>query len=455
MRVELPSQHEGYWWLDASPDRRLPGFLETTERHVLTVVGNLADPEATESSANVIHGLCNGQRITLVEVSERFGVRRILPDSTSTYYCPIVLFCDIDLTGHPIKFDKLDLTLDRMEVFAARSGLTLSEAADETVLTHSPLPSLTAVDANGRHYTLDGAVWTEHNQRVSHWREQEILTIELPLALSVPELLQIPVGSIQHLLHLASGYPARILDLRVSNRSRSTAGISPWATVVVYRGSTADQGEGRRVASYDYLLTLGDLPFDEIIPRWMELVQTLGVAIDILFSLNGPNSGFVSTRLLNAAAAAEGIHRRLNSSRETPTERQQTRITRILACINVARDRKWLAGKLSHSHRLTLAARLRELRDEGGLAFQQHEGDPTKWVAVIVRLRDMVAHSLDDIERRPAALHRLGSMLDLLLRIVLLRRLGLSEDVLRHRLARHMQWSYLRDALEKDVPEIF
>lgn len=455
LRNELPDRYVGHWWIDSDPERQLPGFLTISNEHELTIIGSLVGSSLDGSRTQVIHGRANGRQITLIEVSTRFDNPALSSNATSTYYCPVVLVGNIDLTGHALEFDRIDVTFERMGVFAARSGLAESDGgAGSSELSHASVPVLTASDSLGRRYTLEGVLWSDHNQRSVQWNEDEILTIDLPSPLIVRDLLQSPVGSLQNLLHLCSGYPTRILDLQVSSSASPQTPSTSWMQVILYAG-TPDPDRDRQVQGHEYLMTLKDVPFADIIPRWMDLSHILGISIDILFGLDGPHSGFVSTRLLNAAAAAEGMHRRLNPQRETPDEKHADRVARLLNLILDRKDKSWLDRKLKYSHRLDFSTRLHELCREAGTAFLPYSGNQRKWATVIVRLRNMVAHSLDNVERRPAALHRLGTTLGLLLRIVLLQRLGLDADRLAQRLSVHMQWSYLKAALQADVPEIF
>jgi hypothetical protein len=60
-----------------------------------------------------------------------------------------------------------------------------------------------------------------------------------------------------------------------------------------------------------YLFTLQDIAFDEVLPAWLKLHARAWLPLGMLFGLRYIPEGYVSTRLLTAATAAEALHREL------------------------------------------------------------------------------------------------------------------------------------------------
>lgn len=456
---EAPARLEGSWWLPSNPTVQLNGFVELGDSHTLTVFGSLnPDPSGdVECNPDVIHGLCNGRYITLIECSTRFDSTQFAGFATSTYFAPVILSGHVDFTRGGPTFDQVEVTLDRMVEFSARTGIRRDFGDEAETARHEPALSLSAEYA-GVTYELHSDFYGQAKPGFMEWREKEVLAVTLPDRVPIQTVLQRVLGPFLNLLNLASGYPTSLEALRVRRSIDAKDGLSPWADVSIYAGAV-DPAEQRSVQPQQYLVTLDDVPFDMLIPRWLSLVDALGLTLDILFSLDRPQAGFVSSRFFNAAAAAEGIHRRLYPDQEIASTRHVAKVARILRQVSKSRDRSWLRSVLKYSHQPTFATRMYRLLEDAGGAFAPYVSDREQqsWVGIITRLRNIVAHSLndDDIERRPAALHRLGSSLSLLLRIVLVRRLGVPEELLQRRLRWHMQWSYLPEALRRDVPELF
>ncbi len=64
-------------------------------------------------------------------------------------------------------------------------------------------------------------------------------------------------------------------------------------------------------AHHNYLLRLDAIDFPELIPRWLALKEKAPTGCNILFGLRYISEGYVGTRLLGVATAAESIHHAL------------------------------------------------------------------------------------------------------------------------------------------------
>jgi hypothetical protein len=62
----------------------------------------------------------------------------------------------------------------------------------------------------------------------------------------------------------------------------------------------------------DYLFTLNDLNFSEVLPKWLDLHNRAWLACSLLFGLSYIQQGYTSSRLLTVATAAESLHRALH-----------------------------------------------------------------------------------------------------------------------------------------------
>ncbi|MGM0724091.1 MAG: HEPN domain-containing protein [Actinomycetota bacterium] len=446
----------GRWWIDDDPERTLAGTLVMDGDYELQVLGSFKALTPDGFAPSVIRGVCAGQFITLVEVSARHDVPKLAASGTSTYYCPVVLIGHRDLTGTSTAFDQVDVTHSRMTTFAGRTGIAEHDTDTSSVLRFTPLESLHAVDGQGRTYQLDGdftAAYPEPGRRVS-WTERENLLVHLPAALTVTQILQTVERPVRHLLHLACGHPSGIEMLRLAHSPATPDDLMEWHTVHIFQ-KYPNRGEDEQTPADRCLLTLADIDFATVVPKWMGLAAKLDISLDLLLSLDGPHAGFVSNRFFSAAAAAEGIHRRLNPEREQPSPRHTNRMTAILAAVQEPKHNKWLDRQLRGSHRLDFSSRLRLLHREACPAIKPYIPDADKWSTAVVHMRDMVAHSLPDENRDARAFHYLATSIDLVVRIGLLRRIGLDPDVIARRVENNNQWAHLKGGLRAAVPEIF
>ncbi|MGH9963037.1 MAG: HEPN domain-containing protein, partial [Pyrinomonadaceae bacterium] len=85
-------------------------------------------------------------------------------------------------------------------------------------------------------------------------------------------------------------------------------------------------------------------------------------------------------------------------------------------------------------------------------------GDRAKWIRSVKNIRNQIAHALRErysFESDIIKLARLTATVEVLLRIVLLRELGFSDDDCTAMTKKHPQWSHLRTVLPVEVPEIY
>lgn len=118
---------------------------------------------------------------------------------------------------------------------------------------------------------------------------------------------------------------------------------SEWmeAEVHAQRVFTPDSDIRVPSSSHKFLFTAADMPFEEILPKWLELRQKVQRSTDMLFGLLYGRPRYAETRMLIIAAAAETLSRCLNEDAipMTPFDFDRLR-TRALGAIDPSdRDR--------------------------------------------------------------------------------------------------------------------
>ncbi len=174
------------------------------------------------------------------------------------------------------------------------------------------------------------------------------------------------------------------------------------------------------------LFTLADINFAAFVPHWYQLVEKLDITCDLLFSANSPHVPFVSNQLFNLASAAEGMHQRLYPEADKMSQEHRDRITQTLSS-TAEQHQDWLRKTLQFSHRITFEERLRQLINHAGPAVNSFIGDPDKWVTLVKKLRNQFAHAprtRHPLENDVRKLSRLSATIDALLRLILLREMG-------------------------------
>jgi hypothetical protein len=154
----------------------------------------------------------------------------------------------------------------------------------------------------------------------------------------------------------------------------------------------------------------------------MRLHKQLKPDLDLLFSLNSPSGGYTWNSLFNVASATEGMHRRLYP--RSP-------------------------------ERMTFRNRLLQLLGYASPLITEFVGDKDKWATIIKNQRNEVGHSLGKYPISGEELLRLTQTTQLLLHIVILRKLGFTKKQCKQVVMRDNEWAFLKTAMPKTFPDLF
>jgi hypothetical protein len=194
----------------------------------------------------------------------------------------------------------------------------------------------------------------------------------------------------------------------------------------------------KETANAEYLFTLDDIPFAEVLPRWFDLHKRTWLGCSTLFGLRYIPEGYTTARLLAVATAAEAIHRGLfPGATRLPPERFDELRSRVMNAFN-GNDAEAKATRVFLNDVLYNEMRYKDrLRALAGIPDQEAVGtlisNVEKWAKYIKDERNGTAHgnrdrlSLDDAAMVFDALEVTFALLGL----VLLNKLGLSPEVQR------------------------
>jgi hypothetical protein len=151
-----------------------------------------------------------------------------------------------------------------------------------------------------------------------------------------------------------------------------------------------------------FILTLDDLPFAALIPRWMKVRNQFSSAQSMILGLSYITEGYLQTRVVTAVGAAESFHRALDV--DPPLPEPEFKDLRKLLLGAVPRARKqWLAERIMRNEP-SLRDRLVDLARRPGEFMAAVVPDPEKWAKEAARARNGLAHegrsedhTLDDL----------------------------------------------------------
>lgn len=460
---EAPRQYEGEWWHPADPDRKLGGILELGDSFELRLWGSLYErtfPSIMNGAfdASILNGISHGKALTIID--GRFGGSQYSSTGSSTIRvrAPLVFTGSYLLeSADEAKFTKVNASPGNLLEWTARSGLSREwPNRGHAKLEYMPVEPSVA--------SIQGATIELHQGRVedgddhwAKWQEVGSLLFELSEPQTVSDIEFKFLRPFRYFLDLATGSASPPGLLQVANPDHHLEEpTTQWLDVHAY-------GRDRRVPQkkppmvHDMLFTLGQIEFTEVVPRWYALVDKLGITCDLLFSLNAPQNVFAGNKLFNVASAAEGIHQRLYPGADRRTSEHRQRVKEILGATPEA-HRDWLKAKLAFSHTPTFSDRLQQLIDHAGSCINPFVGDRDKWVRLVKDVRNQIAHARREryiVETDVVKQVRLTATIDVMLRFILLRELGFTDDQCASMIHRNPQWSHLQSVLPSELPEIF
>ena len=452
---------EGEWWQAANPELRIGGILELCDKFELRLWGTIGDkgfpPLKAGFDSQIFHGQSLGNSLTLFDghlpstrVSSGGG-------SVVLFRIPLAFIGSYWLDDkEEAKFDRVCANIDNLVEWSNQRRMVGRHPTGKTVLEYTrPDPAVATID--GTTITLSEGLATRERIYSAQWDVEANLNLELATPEDVHEIDYKYIRPFRYLLNLATGSASAAGRLRVANPAHLDDPSLRWLDTYVY-------GRNRPVAkaiepslSANMLFTLQDIDFAKVVPRWYQLVEQLGIACDLLFSINAPENIFVGNQMFNVASAAEGIHQRLYPEADKKSPEYKRRLNEILSAVPEAHS-SWLKASLQSSHRLTFAQRLDQLIDRAGSAVHPFVGDRAKWIKCVKDIRNQIAHALRErysFETDVVKLAWLTATVDVLLRIVLLRELGFSDAECVTMADKNRQWTHLKRILPAEVPEIF
>ncbi|MEO8697805.1 MAG: HEPN domain-containing protein [Acidimicrobiales bacterium] len=233
------------------------------------------------------------------------------------------------------------------------------------------------------------------------------------------------VRPLQNFIELAAAARSPVVELTVTPEGADEGTRS--ASVV----SAASRSAPRRTKQpFQFIFTLDDVVFGDIVPEWWKLHGDVGVVADLVASLRR-KGGYVSSQFLTGASAIEGYHRH----RFGPTKRsqeQKDRIKRIVASAS-DEDQHWLKQQLAFSHEPSFSNRLDDVVALAGPLFPTAVGDLNAWRKWVKDGRNSVAHrdpSMVDLDNEWHTTVRVTATIEWLMTLVLLREVGVPDTVI-------------------------
>ena len=375
---------------------------------VLTPIDEHQSSVSFDGTFPMILGTSSGERFTLLEcnATRTNGLLSISEQDIAVQRA----LRGIHLSDPDEKvFDSAQLTVEYLLGWTHSTTLEASAELNgwkwtgNQTATTKPIDDLTAVHG-GYEYTLSvvfNQFWVEDrpraNERSLANREWAQLTIRSNSRTTFGGFDR-SAKAIMDLMTLAAHAPAGVIQETVQftppEPHPATGEPMPKAVEVMGQQIHQPRPSAKEAAPIDYLFTLADIEFSEVLPSWLDLHEQAWLACNMLFGLLlYLQEGYVASRLLTAATAAESLHRALYpDAMRIPLERFDTiRQTVMEALANDKAARQFVSDSLyneiTYKERLLALATLPDQQAVAHLI-----SDLPKWAKYVKAQRNGLAH---------------------------------------------------------------
>lgn len=411
---------KGHWWLPGDPGDEVAGVLtyEPGAGLVLELIGGFDDRIFDHSHANystvsegsqtwpLVHGRAAGKEITLLDCVATSTVSGLFGGPQAQTVGALTALIGVHLEEPEQKvFTECLVSIEDLTRWSAISGFEWTVGREKGKPTRAR--SISAKPAEEPVVIVDGTTITlahvytlpfvdrTRGHEVARMRDAEFLRFQPdhPWSLNVAREY---AKAFQDLLSLATHRACAILwlTLKMPREDREYPEDYPVIDreVEVYSDHTVTgDPTAKAVEHRETLFTCADLPFEEVVPRWMAARKDCEAASNMVLGLRYAPMRYIEGQLMTAVGAAEVIHRALNID-EPPIPADEFEPMRAALLEQVPQEhREWLKRTLRNDP--TLRNRLLAL-----VALPDQEAmnrlvpDPERWAKVSTRARNDLAH---------------------------------------------------------------
>jgi hypothetical protein len=196
--------------------------------------------------------------------------------------------------------------------------------------------------------------------------------------------------------------------------------------------------EDAAVSGRDFVLSLADLPFEDLIPKWVAVDKRFSATRSMILGLRYVTAGYLESKVVTAVAAAESMSRAL---KQPPVmSKSKLRGVRHAALDAVEEEFKpWLQDKLA-SAEPTLPDRLLFLLDRPGEFARSLIPNPEAWAESAANARNKLAH----VGESKHTTDELIAVVQITIAVVVLNflyELGVSEERMQAAMREHREFT--------------
>ncbi|MFT0848217.1 HEPN domain-containing protein [Actinomycetaceae bacterium L2_0104] len=423
LNLDENGEWAGMWWLPEAPEEQVPGVLryDSNDGLSLTLIGAFEDRIMSSPSPgmtvfhegsrtwDVIHGAAEQRKITLLgchptNSKRTIGARVQTPDTQTVEAITVLIGAHIASEDEAV-FRAAEVSVEDLghwrasSIFEAVLGAPDGRPDGSGTISVKPVPAQSVV-VDGTKFTLGHRHTLPFFDRrrggtVGRVRDTTFVRVDPAEACSVEDAKDF-ARLVQDLIALATHRAAGVIWLRLKLAvggvdSPSTKVLRDRDVDVIYSPSKVGAHDAKAIHQRHVFFTCGDIPFEEIIPRWCEVYERLRPALNMTLGLRYAPAQYIENNLLMAVGAAEVFHRglRIDEHPMPPDEFEPMREAMLEHVPQEHRDR--IKGSLRNDP--TLRERLYALAARPDQkAMSSLVSDVDRWAQRTTRARNDLAH---------------------------------------------------------------
>ncbi|MFT2690401.1 HEPN domain-containing protein [Clavibacter zhangzhiyongii] len=420
------SEWAGKWWLPSQPDVKVSGVLTYDpheglrlrlvggwEERILQTLGEGVTSFRGETRPfSTIHGIGNGQKMTLFD---SHSIRSIRFDFFELEAGPAeqTIRSETLLVGAHVEnqdaavYVGASMSMENLTFWAFGSGietsmgLTSERQPDGSgqIIINKTKPRVASLESStiklDMQYSLP-FVENTRAKRVARVTEEAYIhfTSEDPQPLGFYSDLWAAHLDLISLCSLSACAPIRTTIYLPAETNQYPADHplkNQRQKVEVYRLMTSVAEPELQSSDWrDFVLTLADVPFEDVVIRWHEMRTRFASAQAMILSLQHTRGGYIEPRVITSVGAAEALHRAMKPA--PPMPKAEFKRVRALLLDAVPTDHEpWLRELLARNEP-SLRTRLNELANRLGPLLPQLLPNSAAWVSAAVSARNKLAH---------------------------------------------------------------
>lgn len=257
------------------------------------------------------------------------------------------------------------------------------------------------------------------------------------------------------LLTLLVDRPSSLLSLQIAKRPRSKKQLlTPYDYYDVGLRTSKDPTVETSLPLPTQIIRSDEFRFTDQIPMWFDLAAKLGGIRGLVFGLRYTSEMSVENRYLNAATAAEALHRATFKSKRAGID-LKNKATEDWLAQYPENERNLIKTRMSqYINDPSLADRLTELVSKADAAFSDIVPDSPEWVKIVKNVRNDLTHQegVPKVRVSSRQMYVLAESTALLVTICFLVDLGFTPEDLKDRLLRPLRIRALKSEVRAILP---